>query len=433
MPPLIDVRTNTRLLRALGLLGPSREGGVEERAGCRALHALLTSLVLAAYALAVVPACAALLRDCRDLDAAVDNACLTLPLFFSGVRCVHFVRRRPAMEALFRDLLAFEDLDCSGAVVAERSAILKGASRRARNLTAFFNCLGVLMLATITASPAVAGARASRRLPVAAEYLVLDALASPCYEAAYALQVHVSRARGTSTRTKELLPRKIPGKQGRNNRAACLFLVIFNVIAFDMACMALVMHARAQFDVLAVTLRDLGARATKEQAGGGGPFSPGLCRRMHQGLVRCIEHHKDVIRFVEKLDTAYHPIMLGLIVYSMTMIAITSFKATESSAEVGDLLKFAALSSTCIFELYFFCRLCDDILQGSQAVAAAACCCDWYDTDAEFKDTLKMLILRANKPVRLSAGRFRTMSLETFAALLNSSYSLFAMLKQLNH
>ncbi|KAJ8898080.1 hypothetical protein PR048_003440 [Dryococelus australis] len=381
--PLIDIGVNIRLLKVFGLLGV---GG-----SARWPHQVYSGLVVAAFTLTVVPTFAAVLRDWgKDLNTVVDNTCLALPLFFSSVRCTYFICRRRDVTRLIAELLRFQECAWPGAAAAERASIMAGTSRLSRATTVFFNFLGVLMFATISGSPVLA---ATRRHPFAAEYLLFDHRCSPCFEAVYAFQV------------------------------ACLFLIIFSIIAFDTMCMVLLMHGGAQFDVLSAALRKVRGPALVQLEQDAIPrhsdTQPRLLLDLHmrQSLVRCVQRHNDIIEFVKKLNDVYNPVMLGLIVYSMTMIALTSFRATESSSEVGDLLKYAVLSSTCIFELYLFCRLCHDILQRSQGVVVAAFYCDWCDAGVEVNGIVRMIIARANKPVRLSAGRFRIMSVETFAAV----------------
>lgn len=51
----------------------------------------------------------------------------------------------------------------------------------------------------------------------------------------------------------------------------------------------------------------------------------------------------------------------------------------------------------------------------SLAVKYAAFNCRWYDNSARVKKLLHMIILRSQYPVRLTAGKFYIVSLETFA------------------
>jgi hypothetical protein len=54
----------------------------------------------------------------------------------------------------------------------------------------------------------------------------------------------------------------------------------------------------------------------------------------------------------------------------------------------------------------------------SLAVRTAAYGCQWYNRSHNLKKLLQMVIMRTKEPVRMTAGKFFVISLETFADVM---------------
>jgi hypothetical protein len=52
------------------------------------------------------------------------------------------------------------------------------------------------------------------------------------------------------------------------------------------------------------------------------------------------------------------------------------------------------------------------------AVRKAAYECQWYHRSQSFKKLLQMILMRTKEPVRMTAGKFFVISLETFADVI---------------
>jgi hypothetical protein len=57
-------------------------------------------------------------------------------------------------------------------------------------------------------------------------------------------------------------------------------------------------------------------------------------------------------------------------------------------------------------------------LAQSLGVQKAAYECSWYNRSQSLKKLLQFIIMRAKKPVRMTAGKFYNLSLETFADVI---------------
>nr|CAD7420065.1 unnamed protein product [Timema poppensis] len=69
----------------------------------------------------------------------------------------------------------------------------------------------------------------------------------------------------------------------------------------------------------------------------------------------------------------------------------------------------------------------------SGSVQTTAYECQWYSSDQIFQRAVQMIILRAQRPVVLTAGKMYNMSLSTFTLIMKNSYSIFALLRQIHN
>ncbi|PSN55029.1 Odorant receptor Or2 [Blattella germanica] len=54
----------------------------------------------------------------------------------------------------------------------------------------------------------------------------------------------------------------------------------------------------------------------------------------------------------------------------------------------------------------------------------------WYQQTTVFQRQIMMIIMRAQRPVEMSAGLFGKMSLELFSKIMNTAYSYFTLMKE---
>ncbi|XP_026464609.1 odorant receptor 4-like, partial [Ctenocephalides felis] len=75
--------------------------------------------------------------------------------------------------------------------------------------------------------------------------------------------------------------------------------------------------------------------------------------------------------------------------------------------------------------------LCASLYQlaKSTQVSEAAYQCKWYITSTKFRASLRMMMMRSQKPIRITAGSFIDLTLQTYVAIVKASYSFFALIK----
>nr|XP_022907543.1 odorant receptor 49b-like [Onthophagus taurus] len=138
-------------------------------------------------------------------------------------------------------------------------------------------------------------------------------------------------------------------------------------------------------------------------------------------LHHCIYYHIRIIELADYINGCFswvtfpcivsHNIVIGVgCMGMMTGISVLSFLPTI----------------TWIGALFFACYLGEQVMQASTEIAVVAYELDWYK-DTKLRRDILMMILRAQKPIRLKCGNFGELSMVTFKKIMQSAYAYATM------
>ena len=131
-----------------------------------------------------------------------------------------------------------------------------------------------------------------------------------------------------------------------------------------------------------------------------------------------IERHNKLLELCDKLQQIFEPIFLFNFVISSVIMCIVLYNflfcATSLVLYTFDIVYFVTISS----QIWLFCYFGQKVINSSFAIADGIYDQDWMDLDDnKFKKYVVLIILRAQRPMRLSAMGFADISLETFATV----------------
>ena len=131
-----------------------------------------------------------------------------------------------------------------------------------------------------------------------------------------------------------------------------------------------------------------------------------------------IEHHNKLFELCNKLQQIFEPICLYNCVTSSVIMCIVSFHilfyATGLAMYMFNYLYFIMFSG----QIWLLCYFGQKLIDSSIAIADGIYDQDWMDLDDnEFKKYFVIIILRAQRPMRLTAMGFADISLQTFATV----------------
>ncbi|XP_060524629.1 odorant receptor 30a-like isoform X2 [Cylas formicarius] len=137
-------------------------------------------------------------------------------------------------------------------------------------------------------------------------------------------------------------------------------------------------------------------------------------------LKQLCQKHLDLIGYIADLNQSFN-----VIVFMEYMISSITFAAQILQIiDGGEKLLFACgVLSYTIMQLLIFSWSSNEIIIQSKELATAVFESNWYDYDKEIKVMAHIMIMRCQKPLSLTIGRFGVMDLDVGVSRLKLAYS----------
>ncbi|CAK9807382.1 Odorant receptor 13a [Anthophora quadrimaculata] len=209
-------------------------------------------------------------------------------------------------------------------------------------------------------------------------------------------------------------------------------LTILNVglacVAVDTTGPLLILLSCGHFDVIRSRIERLDAI---DQPSSMGPFSTRetsssvQTRNLRVLLIR----HGMLLEFCNEIERIMNVIFLTQLLGSTYNISLVGFKLIGDNRN-----KYMHTSQLLIIVIQLFlCNWPADLLSSkSESIGRAAYTIPWHWYPRCLRKPTNMLMVRGQKPVRLTAGKFVGLSLETFASMISTALSFFTVIRSMN-
>lgn len=142
-----------------------------------------------------------------------------------------------------------------------------------------------------------------------------------------------------------------------------------------------------------------------------------------------IEYHKRIVRYFDDLNELFATVFLVEILLFGTLLMALLFTVLiaehTSEALLGCIYIFMI-----IFQLFAMYYLSNEITEQSGGLSFALYDCPWYTFSLGNRKTLMLVLARTRQPCVVMLGPLAPITLNTFQAILNMSYSYFNLLRQ---
>ncbi|XP_033188216.1 odorant receptor 13a-like isoform X2 [Bombus vosnesenskii] len=174
--------------------------------------------------------------------------------------------------------------------------------------------------------------------------------------------------------------------------------------------LVVIMHGSGKFAVL---------RKRLEALSGEDPNSTAI-------LSNYVIRHQKAIEYADALERIINVLALGQFIISTGLICFAGFQITSMMKDKGRLMKYSTFLNSAILELFMFSFSGNGLIDESGAVGDSAYGSGWIGS--RFSQSLQIMMMRARIPSKITAAKFYAMSLESFSAVLSTSFSYFTVL-----
>ncbi|XP_012060326.1 PREDICTED: odorant receptor 43a-like [Atta cephalotes] len=152
-------------------------------------------------------------------------------------------------------------------------------------------------------------------------------------------------------------------------------------------------------------------------------------------LCNNVRTHLRIIRFANNIEDVFALLMLGLVFYFGIVFCLFGFLFV--TVITGNEIGHMSLTRVCflvigIFTLlahtFLYCGAGEIIAEQCEAVYSAICNLEWYKLEPRKKKYLILLMIRANEPFRITAGKIFPLTMTTFCSLLKTSAGYISFL-----
>ncbi|KAI8120079.1 Odorant receptor 63a [Lucilia cuprina] len=146
----------------------------------------------------------------------------------------------------------------------------------------------------------------------------------------------------------------------------------------------------------------------------------------------CIFQYQRIYDYVLTIDNIYRQISLSQFLLSLLIWGIVLFQMSIGfESNKMTMVRMVLYLSAAGYEIVIFCYNSQRLTSECEKIPLALYNCEWYNESEEFKQLIRMMILRTNRIFNLNISWFTTMSLPTLMAMVKTSGSYFLLLRNL--
>nr|QJX74305.1 odorant receptor 25 [Ceracris kiangsu] len=211
-------------------------------------------------------------------------------------------------------------------------------------------------------------------------------------------------------------------------------------VGLDMFYASVMIHVTAQLTILNLRFKNL--RLEREDFSGRSnlrSFTASLDNRelahahikMYKELCDLVRSHQKIIEFTNYLENVMNSTVLVQFLSSVLVACVTLFQATINS-EGNTVVKCWLYLPMPAFQIFVYCWCAHDLMDQGLEVCTSAFLSAWVEGTRGLRRGLLVVMVRARRPLELTAGRLHPISRATFVSLINASYTYYAVLRRVN-
>ncbi|XP_076632768.1 odorant receptor 13a-like [Colletes latitarsis] len=145
-----------------------------------------------------------------------------------------------------------------------------------------------------------------------------------------------------------------------------------------------------------------------------------------------IKHHQVILWFCDNMEKNFHIMLFLQTLASSLIICFVGFQISTTLLVRSKVIRYFSHLMMALFQLILFCFPGDILISKSNSIYRAVYSIQWYKLPTLIKSEVCMIMLRAQKPSCITAGKIYVMHLENFSSTLSTALSYFMLLQSFN-
>ncbi|XP_019695882.2 odorant receptor Or2-like [Harpegnathos saltator] len=146
-----------------------------------------------------------------------------------------------------------------------------------------------------------------------------------------------------------------------------------------------------------------------------------------------VQDHVRIIRSVEIIDHTFNWMLLILMLYFGVLFCLQAFLIVQVVNEKGQLsltqlIWYVTATVYVLMHMCIYCAVGEILVIQSEKIHQAAYEFSWYNKEPKVAKSLMLIMLRASKPLYITAGKIFPMTMSTFCNLLKTSAGYVSVL-----
>ncbi|CAK1601820.1 unnamed protein product [Parnassius mnemosyne] len=147
-------------------------------------------------------------------------------------------------------------------------------------------------------------------------------------------------------------------------------------------------------------------------------------------LNQTIAHYDEVSRFCYLIQQIFSVTLFVQFSVASCIICVCLFRFTLPATNEYYVF-LATYMFIMVIQILVPCWIGTQIMDKSCLLSQAIYNCDWIPRPREFKSSLRLFVVRANRPLSITALKMFPLSLATFTSIMNTAYSFFTLLRHM--
>ncbi|KAF3054298.1 Odorant receptor 084 [Nylanderia fulva] len=183
----------------------------------------------------------------------------------------------------------------------------------------------------------------------------------------------------------------------------------------DCIMVTLVFHICGQMSVLSMRITNINTELLS-------------CRRE---MRHAVQMHLRLLRMGNTIEKAFNITLLAHLLGTISLVCILGYQILTniSKGDIGVLVPFVIFQFLVLITLYANCTVGENLLTESAKICEAFYKCHWYDMPMENARMIVLCMVRSQKPLCLTAGKFTIFCLSTLTDVLKTSMGYLSVLR----